>query len=104
MLPLNQFQYLIIKEILNYAIKFKRKIFLDFGEHLLIYIRVEGGVGKSKVMKAIKIGFILLSRRKELVISAPTSSTANSIDGSTGHIVLGVNNQVEKNYQAKINA
>ncbi len=103
LLPLNQLQCLIVKRILDYAIKFKRKMFLDSGEQLLIYIRGKGGVGKSRVVKAIEMGFILLSRRKKLVISAPTSSAANGIGGNTVHTVLGVNNQAEKNYQAKSN-
>ncbi len=79
-------------------------MFLDFGEQLLIYIKGDERVGKSRVVKAIEMGYILLSRRKDLVISAPTGSAANSIDGSTVHTVLGVNNRVGKNYQAKINA
>lgn len=94
---------MIVKEILDYTIKFQKKIYLDFEEQLLIYIRGKGGVEKSKVVKAIKMGFILVSIRKELVISAPTGFTANSIDRSIGYIALGVNNQVRKNYQAKIN-
>ncbi len=79
-------------------------MFLDSGEQLLIYIRGKGGVGKSRVVKAIEMSFILLSRRKELEISERTGSAANGIGGSTVHTVLDVNNQVGKNYQAKINA
>ncbi len=81
-----------VKGILDHAIKFKGKMFLDFGEHLLIYSRVEGGVGKSRVMKVIEMGFILLNKRKKLVISAPTNSIANGISGSTVHTALDVNN------------
>ncbi len=104
LLPLNQLQRLIVEGILDHAIKFKEKMFLDSGKQLLIYIRGERGVGKSRVMKVIEMGFILLSRRNELVISAPTGSAANSIGGSIVHIALGVNNRAGKNYQAKSNA
>ncbi len=104
LLPLNQLQHLIVKGILDHTIKFKGKMFFNSGEQLLIYIRGEEGVGKSRVVKTIEMGFILLSRRKELVISAPTGSTANDIGRSTMHTALGVNNRVAKNYQAKSNA
>lgn len=54
-------------------------------------------------MKAIEIGFILFSKRKELVIFAPTGSITNGISENIVHTTLGVKNEAEKNYQAKIN-
>ncbi len=104
LLPLNQLQCLIIEGILDHAIKFKGKIFLNSGEQLLIYIKDKRGVGKSRVVKVIEMGFILLSRRKELVISMLTGSVANSIGKNTVHTILGINNRAEKNYRAKSNA
>lgn len=67
-------------------------MFFDSGEQLLIYTRGKGEVGKSRVIKAIEMGFILLSRKKELVIFVSTSSVANGIGESIVHIVLDVNN------------
>lgn len=90
LLLLNQLQRLIVEGILDHTIKFKRKMFLDSGEQLLIYIKGEGRVGKSRVVKVIKIGFILLSRRKELVISAPTSFVVNDIGRSIVYTALGI--------------
>lgn len=87
-----------VEDIMDYAIKNKGKIYLDLDQQLLIYIRGEEGVRKSRVVKAIEKGFTLLSRRNELIISAPTGSAANSIGGSTIHTALGVNNRVRKNY------
>lgn len=58
---------------------------------------------KSRVVKAIEIGFTLLSRRKKLVILAPTRFAANSIGRNTVYITLRVNNWIKKNYQVKIN-
>lgn len=49
-------------------------------------------------MKAIKMRFALLDRRKELMISISTGSTANGISGSTIHTTLRVNNKADKNY------
>lgn len=86
----NQLQRLIVKGILDHTIKFKRKMFLDSGEQLLIYIKGEGRVGKSRIVKVIEIDFILLSRRKELVISAPTSFVVNDIDRSIVYTALGM--------------
>lgn len=42
--------------------------------------------------------FTLLGRRKELVISIPTSSEANSIGGNIVHTTLKVSNRANKNY------
>ena len=47
--------------------------------------------------------FILFNRRKKLVISISTCSITNGISGSIVHIVLRVNNLVEKNYHNIIN-
>ena len=36
---------------------------------MLLYIRGEGGVGKSRVVQALELGFNFLGRQAELVIS-----------------------------------
>lgn len=79
-------------------------MYLDSEQQLLIYIRDEDRVGKSRAVKALEMGFALLGRRKELVIFAPTGSVADGIGGSTVHAALGVNTCHGKNYQVKINA
>ncbi len=104
LLQLNQLQRLIVEGILDHVIKNKGRMYLDSDQQLLIYVRGEGAVGKSRVVKAIEMGFTLLGRRKELVISAPTGSAANVIGRSTVHTALGVNNRAGKNYQVKINS
>lgn len=50
------------------------------------------------------MGFALLGRRNELVISAPTSSAVNRIGGSIVHTAIGVNTWVGKTYEVKVNA
>lgn len=82
---------MIVKEILDHAIRNKEKIYYESNQQLLIYIRDKDRVKKSKIVKAIEIGIVLLERRNELVISALTSSTVNGIDGSTVHIAIEVN-------------
>lgn len=95
-------QRLTVEGVLDHAIKNKEKMFLDLDQQLLVYIRGEGGVRKSRVVNTIQMGFSLLGRKKELVISAPTGSTANRIGGSTVDTALGINNRAGKNYQYKI--
>lgn len=68
-----------------------------------MYIKSEGEIGKNRVVKAIEIGFILLGKRKKLVISVPTRFAANSISKNTVFTILGVINWAKKNYQIKIN-
>lgn len=89
--PLNQLQHLIVKEILDHAIRNKKKIYYESNQQLLIYIRDKDRVEKSKIVKAIEIGIVLLERRNELVISVLTNSTVNRIDGSIVHIAIEVN-------------
>lgn len=77
---------------MDHAIKNKGKIYLNSDQELLIYIYVEGKVGKNKVVKAIEIGFTVFDKKNELVIFALTSSTANGISENIIHTTLEVNN------------
>lgn len=79
-------------------------MFLHKDQQQLIYIKSEGGVRKSRVVKTIKMRFTLLNRKKELVISTPTSSATNSIARNIVHITLGVNNSLKRNYHIKSSA
>lgn len=90
-LPFNQLQYLIVERILDYAIGNKKKIYLESNQQLLIYARGEGEIRKSKIVKAIEMGFALLEKRNELVISVLTGSAANKIGGSTVYTSIEVN-------------
>lgn len=79
-------------------------MFLHRDQQQLIYIKSEGGVRKSRVVKTIKMRFTLLNRKKELVISTPTSSATNGIARNIVHITLGVNNSLKRNYHIKSSA
>lgn len=98
LLPLNQLQHLIVEGILDHSIKYKDKMFFDLDQQLLVYIRGEGGIGKSRVVNAIQIDYFLYSKRREFVISASTNSAANSIGKSIVYTTLKVNNRAGKNY------
>ena len=65
-------------------------MYFDSGPQLLIYVKDERSIKKSKVFKAIEKGFVLFSRRYELVISTQTGSIVNGIGGSIVHTTIGV--------------
>lgn len=102
-LPLNYLQRLVVEEILNHVIQNNGKIQVHADDQLLLYVRGEGGVGKSRVVQALELDFTLLSRRKELVISAPTGSVADGIRGSTIYTALGINTRAGKVFVVKAN-
>lgn len=72
-------------------------MFLDLDQQLLVYIRDEGGIKKSRVINIIRIDYFLYSKRRKFVISVSTSSTANGIGKSTVHTTFRVNNRAGKN-------
>lgn len=82
---------MIVKEILDYTIRNKEKMYLKLNQQLLIYIRGKSEVEKSRVVKAIKIGFVLLGKRNELVIFMPTSFAINEISKSIVYTTIKVN-------------
>lgn len=83
---------MIVKNILNHAIKNKRKIYFDINQQLLIYIKDERRIRKSGIIKTIEMGFIFLSKRNKLVIFVPTSSITSSINKSMIHTTPEINN------------
>lgn len=83
---------------MNYAIKNKRNFNFDLIQQLLIYIRGKKKIKKSRVMKVIEMSFALLSKKNKLGISVLTDFVADNIVGNMIHIVLQINNCIEKNY------
>lgn len=80
------------------------QIYLHIDQQLLIYVKGEEVVGKSRVVKVIEMRFILLGRKKKLVISTFASFTTNNIEKSVIHIALGINSRARKDYQVKTSA
>lgn len=98
--PMNETQRLIVEGVLHRVISTTVSNCVEKESQLLLYIQGEGGVGKSRVVKAIELGFWLLSRREDLVLAAPTGAAASNIEGSTIHTCLGIgvrNNQGRTN-------
>ena len=90
-LPLNFLQRLVVEGVMHHVINSKDKPpCVDLDSQMLLYIRGAGGVGKSRVIKAIEMGFLLLQRKEELLIAAPTGAAASGIGGSTVHAAMGI--------------
>ena len=94
-------QRLVVEEVLNHIICTKSQLRLARENQMLLYIRGEVGVGKSRVIKALQMGFNLLQRQNGLVIAAPTGCAAKGIGGNTIHIALSMNTRTSENRQVR---
>ncbi len=61
-LLLNHLQRVVVEKVLNHAIYNKENQCHLRSDQLLLYIRGEGGVGKSRIVKAIYLGFSFLKK------------------------------------------
>ncbi len=61
-LPLNHLQRVVIEEVLNHATCNEGNQYHLRSDQLLLYVKEEGGVGKSRIVKAIYLGFSFLKR------------------------------------------
>jgi hypothetical protein len=59
-LPLYYRQALVVRSILDHAIQFAGNSTVEAKDQLLLYIAGEGGTGKTRVIKAIELGYTLL--------------------------------------------
>lgn len=75
-LPLNQKQFLVVRKILSHAIRHDGKLTLDAEDQMLFAVAGEGGVGKTRVIKAVELGLELLRRKDEVLLLAPTGLAA----------------------------
>lgn len=60
------------------------------GQQTLLYVRGEGDVGKSQIIKATMAGMDLICRKEEVILMAPTGAAADNIGGNTFHTSLGI--------------
>jgi len=90
-LPLNQKQRLVAEKVISEAISWKDHPYdASKRDQLLLYVGGEAGTGKSRIIKAVMIALSLLQRDAEIVLTAPTGSAADNIDGNTYHTTLGM--------------
>ncbi len=76
--------------IFDHVIQNKRKLCVKREDQLPLYVRGEWGVGKSRVIHALEMGFILLNRRNKLMISVLTGCAAKGIGRSMVHTALSI--------------
>jgi hypothetical protein len=87
---MNGKQFLVVKEILSHAIQHHRKTTLEAEDQMLLSVTGEGGVGKARVIQAVKLGFELLQRKEEVLLLAPTGATSYNIGGRTIYSALSI--------------
>lgn len=100
---LNYLQRIVIEKALNHTIVNKRRQYQDKSDQFLLYIRKKGGVGKSRVIKAIYLRFNFLKKQSELLIIAPTDAVMANIRDATIHKTLSIDKRVQskKRHMAK---
>ncbi len=88
-------QRVVIEKVLNYAICNKGNQCHLRPDQIIIYVRVEGGVRKIRIIKAIHLEFSFLKRRKELLIAAPTGAVTANIGRATIHGMLNIDDYIQ---------
>ncbi len=94
---LNYFQRVVVEEVLNHTILNEGNQCHYKSDQLLLHVRRDGRVGKSRIVKAIYLGFSFLKRRKKLLIAAPTRAATANIDGATIHEALNIDDRIQNN-------
>ncbi len=79
-LLINGTQQLIVEGFLHCVITTTISNCVQKELQLLLYIQGEGGVGKSRVVKGIKLGFSLHFRKADLVFAIPIGAAASNIE------------------------
>lgn len=87
---LNYLQRIIIEKTLNYTIVNTRYQYQDRSDQFLLYVRGKGGVGKSRIVKAIHLEFSFLKRRPKVLIAVLTGVISANIRGATIHEALTI--------------
>lgn len=89
-LLLNILQHLVLKGVLDHVIQNKGRLCITRKDQFLLYIRGEKGVEKSHVIYALEIGFTLLDKKNELMLSTSMKNIAEDIRKSMMHIILNI--------------
>jgi helitron helicase-like protein/PIF1-like helicase len=90
-IPLNTKQRLIVERVLSAALSWNGAAYdASKRDQTFVYVGGNAGVGKSQIITAIVAAMDLLSRKDEVILTAPTGSAADHIDGNTYHSSLGI--------------
>ena len=90
-IPLNRKQRLVVEKVLSAALAWKDHPYdRSKRDQLLLHLTGEGGVGKSRIVKAIVAGMDLIERNDEVMTMAPTGIASDKIGGNTYHTALSM--------------
>jgi Helitron helicase-like domain at N-terminus/PIF1-like helicase len=90
-IPLNTKQRLIVERVLSAALSWNGAAYdASKRDQTFLYVGGNAGVGKSQIITAIVAAMDLLYRKDEVLLTAPTGSAADHIDGNTYHSALGI--------------
>lgn len=95
-LPLYTLQCLVVEGIFDHIIRNKNRFCVTKEDQLLLYVKGEGGVEKSCIIYALKMGFTLLNRRNGLMILALIRCATEGRGGSTVYITLSISTHKAK--------
>ena len=99
-ISLNKKQEIVTFKIFQYYLdKVYFKARTEFINQLLLYVRGEGEVRKSQMIKIITIELQMLNHQQNFHIMALTGAAADNIDGSIIHITLNMSVLNRKDYQ-----
>lgn len=83
--------YLIIKDIFNCVIQNKGQLCITREDQLLLYVKREIKVVKSRKIYKLEIGFILLNKRNEPMIFVLIKYAVKGIRKIIVHTALSIN-------------
>lgn len=92
-----------MEEILDHIIRNKKKLYIIREDQLLLYIRGEEKIGKSYIIHVLEMGFTLLDRKNELMLSISIGYAAKDIRRNIVYITLSINTYNVKSLSINVN-
>ena len=102
-LSLNTFQRLVIEQVLDHVISHKRRMYESKENQLLLYVRDESDVDKSRIIRALKVEFDLLKKRNELMLTVSIDCAIDNIDENTIHTSLNITTRNKNMHDDQLN-
>ena len=102
-LSLNTFQRLMIEQVLDHVISHKRRMYESKENQLLLYVRDESDVDKSRIIRALKVEFDLLKRRNELMFTVSIDCAIDNISENIIHTSLNITTRNKNMHDDQLN-
>jgi hypothetical protein len=85
-IPLNAKQKWSVSMLFYHVLRCQGKTTINLEDQFFLYVGSKSGVGKSRVIEAVRLGLRLLQRDKEAIVLAPTGNAASGVEGSIQNI------------------